>query len=171
MKIKFFILALALSSTFAVSVHAQALNDHQIAEIMEEANDAEIAAAKLAEDDAKTAEVKQFAKHMIEQHKMNNKDMKKVVKKNDIDPEKTAMSKAIEEDAKNKKSLLKKQKDLAFDRLYMEQQISMHTQLLNDLDQKFIPAAQKPEFKAHLQATREHVSKHLEEAKAVQAKL
>lgn len=168
---KLTLLAFALTSLFAVNVHAQALNDHQIAEIMEEANDAEISAAKLAEDDAKTPAVKEFAKHMIDQHKENNKEMKKVVKKNDIDPEKTAMSKALVEDAKNKKSLLKKQKDMAFDRMYMEQQIAMHTQLLNDLDQKFIPAAQKPEFKAHLQATRDHVNKHLEEAKAVQAKL
>lgn len=171
MKIKFLLLAVALSSVFAISVHAQALNDHQIAEIMEEANDAEIDAAKLAKDDAKNAEVKEFAKHMMDEHKMNNKEAKKVVKKNDIDPEKSEMSKALKEDAKNKRAVLKKQKNMNFDKMYMEQQVSMHTQLLNDLDQKFIPAAQKPEFKAHLQATREHVSKHLEQAKAIQAKL
>jgi putative membrane protein len=108
---------------------------------------------------------------MIAEHKMNNKDMKKAVKAANIDPEKSEMSKALKEDAKDKKKLLKKQKNMAFDKMYMEQQVTMHTQLLNDLDSKFIPAAQKPEFKAHLQATREHVSKHLEEAKAIQAKL
>lgn len=171
MKIKFSLIALALSSLFALTAHAQALNDKQIAEIMETANDAEIDAGKLAEDDAKSAEVKEFAKHMVEQHKMNLKEVKKVAKKNDIDTEKTEMSKALKEDAKNKKSLLKKQKDMAFDKMYIDQQISMHSQLLNDLDQKFIPAAVKPEFKAYLQATREHVSQHLEKAKAIQIKL
>ena len=164
-------IALSLSTVFAVAAHAQSLNDHQIAEIMEEANEAEIDAAKLAKDDAKNGEVKEFAKHMIEQHKMNEKDMKKIVKKNDIDGEKSEMSKALEADAKEKRKMLKKQKDMAFDKMYMEQQVAMHTQLLNDLDQKFIPAAQKPEFKAHLQATRDHVSKHLETAKSIQAKL
>ncbi len=171
MKIKFLLLAAILSSVVSISAHAQALNDHQIAGILEEANEAEIDAAKLAKDDAKNKEVKEFAKHMIEEHKKNMKETDKVAKKNDIDDEDSEMSKAIKEDGKNKRAVLKKQKDLAFDKMYMEQQVTMHQQLLNDLDQKFIPAAQKPEFKAHLQATREHVSKHLQMAKDLQAKL
>lgn len=168
---KSFLLTFALLSLLSIQVHAQALNDHQIAEILEEANDAEIDAAKLAKSDATNKEVKEFAKHMLEEHKKSNKDTKRVVKKNDIDPEESAMSKAIKEDGKNKRDMLKKQKALAFDKLYMDQQVSMHQTLLNDLDQKFIPAAQKPEFKTHLEATRVHVNAHLEKAKAIQAKL
>ena len=103
--------------------------------------------------------------------KKNNKEMDKVTKKHDIDDEDSDISKAIKEDGKNKRDLLKKQKDLAFDKMYIEQQVTMHQQLLNDLDQKYIPAAQKPEFKAHLQTTREHVSQHLQKAKELQAKL
>jgi putative membrane protein len=171
MKIKILLIALSLSSVFAVSAHAQAMTDTQIAEIMKMANDAEIDAGKLAKDDAKNPEVKAFAQEMVEQHKMNMKEGKKVAKKNDIDTEKSEMSKALKEDVKAKRALLKKQKDLAFDKMYMEQQVSMHTELLNNLDTKFIPAATKPEFKSYLQATREHVSEHLEKAKAIQAKL
>lgn len=171
MKVKFLLAAALLTSVLAFSTQAQTLTDHQIAGILEEANDAEIDAAKLAKDDAKNKEVQEFAKHMIEEHKKNNKAMDKITKKNDIDDEDSDMSKAIKEDAKNKKSLLKKQKDLAFDKMYMEQQVTMHQQLLNDLDQKYIPAAQKPEFKAHLQATREHVNQHLQKAKDLQSKL
>lgn len=171
MKFKNLLLTIAISALPFAAVNAQALNDHQIAEILETANDAEIDAAKLAEDDAENKEVKEFAKHMINEHKMNNKDMKSVVKKTKIDPEKSELSKALKENAKNMKDLLKKQDDLAFDKLYIEQQITMHTQLLNDLEQKFIPAAQKPEFKAHLEKTKTHVQAHLEKAKAIQAKL
>ena len=172
MKIRFVLLTVALTSIFSFAAHAQALNDHQIAEVLEEANDAEIDAAKVAKKETKNKEVRDFANHMIAEHEKNMKETKKIVKKNDIDPEDSEMSKALEEDAKNKKKMLKDQKDkVAFDKMYMEQQVNMHTQLLNDLDQKFIPAAQKPEFKAHLQATREHVSKHLEMAKSLQSKL
>lgn len=171
MKIKFLLLTIALTSAFSFAAHAQTMNDHQIAEIIEEANDAEINAAKMAKDDATHKEVKDFAKHMIEEHKKNEKETKKIVKKNDIDPEDSQWSKALKETAKTNKDTLKKQKGTAFDKMYMEQQVSMHQQLLNDLDQKFIPSATKPEFKAHLQATREHVSKHLEQAKAIQSKL
>ncbi len=171
MKIKFLLLTLVLTSAFSFAAHAQTMNDHQIAEILEEANDAEIDAAKLAKDDASRKEVKNFAKHMIDEHKKNEKETKKIVKKNDIDPEESQWSKTLKENAKANKDMLKKQKGAAFDKMYMEQQVSMHQQLLNDLDQKFIPNATKPEFKTHLQATREHVSKHLEKAKEVQAKL
>lgn len=172
MKLKIWILALLVSiAVFSFVSQAQNLSDHQIAEILEEANDAEIEAAKLAKGDATNKEVKEFAKHMIEQHKKNNKETKKVVKKADIDPEESEISKAIKADAKNKKDILKKQRDLAFDRMYMEQQVSMHQQLLNDLDQKYIPAAQNPDFKNHLKVTREHVSQHLEKARALEAKL
>lgn len=138
---------------------------------MEEANDAEIDAAKLAKKETKNKEVRDFANHMIAEHENNLKETKKIAKKNDIDGKDSDMSEALEADAKNKKKMLKELKGPAFDRMYMDQQVSMHTQLLNDLDQKFIPSATNPEFKAHLQATREHVSKHLEMAKTLQTKL
>lgn len=69
MKIKFLLIATVLTSVLAFSTQAQALTDHQIAGILEEANDTEIDAAKLAKDDAKNKEVKEFAKHMIDEHK------------------------------------------------------------------------------------------------------
>lgn len=173
MKIKFLLLTLALAaSSFSFTAHAQAINDKQIAEVLEEANDAEIDAAKLAKKETKNKEVRDFANHMIAEHEKNLKETKKIVKKNDIDPEDSDMSKAVEADAKNKRKMLKEVKGTAvFDKTYLDQQVSMHTQLLNDLDQKFIPAAQKPEFKVHLQSTREHVNKHLEMAKELQTKL
>lgn len=171
MKIRFVLLTLALTSIFSFAAHAQAMNDHQIAEVMEEANDAEINAAKMAKKETKNKEVRDFANHMIAEHEKNLKETKKIAKKNDIDGKDSAMSEAVEADAKAKKKMLKEQKGPAFDKMYMEQQVSMHTQLLNDLDAKFIPSATNPEFKTHLQATREHVSKHLEMAKELQAKL
>lgn len=171
MKTKIFILIATLFSFYAVGAKAQSMTDGQIAEILEEANEAEIDAAKIAKDDARNKEVKDFAKHMLSQHEVNKKDAKKIVKKADIDQESSQWSKALKEDAKNKKSLLKKQTNTTFDKTYIDQQVSMHQQLLNDLDQKYIPQAKNPEFKAHLQSTRTHVSEHLERAKSLQSKL
>ncbi len=171
-KIWLLTLALTLGTTYTATARAQAaLNDHQIAEVLEEANDAEIDLADLAEDDAEHKEVKEFAKEMMDSHKMNNKEMKMVLKKAKIKPEESEMSKMVKTDSKNKKDLLKKQKDMAFDKMYMEQQVSMHTQLLNDIDTKFIPATQNAALKTHLEATKVHVKAHLEKAKAIQAKL
>lgn len=172
MKIKFLLLTVAITSLFSLAVFAQAqLNDHQIREVMEEANDAEIDSAKVAKKETNNKEIRDFAIHMIDEHEKNLKETKKISKKNNIDDKDSEMSDAIEADAKNKIKLLKKQKGLAFDKMFMEQQVVMHTDLLNNLDQKLIPQATNPEFKAHLQATRGHVSKHLDMTKALQAKL
>lgn len=172
MKIRFVLLTVALASVFSFAAHAQAtLTDHQIREVLEEANDAEIDAAKMAKKETKNKEVRDFANHMIVEHEKNLKETKKIAKKNNIHGKDSEMSDAVEADAKNKKKMLKEQKGPAFDKMYMEQQVAMHTQLLNDLDQKFIPSATNTEFKSHLQMTREHVSKHLEQAKTLQAKL
>ncbi|MBC7712139.1 MAG: DUF4142 domain-containing protein [Rhizobacter sp.] len=176
MKTKIWLLSLALSiGTFAaVSTHAAdatTLNDQQIAEILEKTNDAEIDAAKLAKGDAKNKEVKEFAKMMIDEHKMNNKEAKMVLKKGKIKPEETETSKMITEESKSKRELLKKQKNLAFDKMYMEQQVAMHTQVLSDLETKLIPSAKNAALKTHLEATKVHVKAHLEKAQAIQAKL
>ena len=172
MKIKLLLLTVALTSLFSFAVHAEAnLTDHQIREVMEEANDAEIDAAKLAKKETKNKEIRDFSNQMIVEHEKNLQETKTIAKKNDIDDKDSDMSKALEADAKSKRKLLKEQKGLAFDKMFMEQQVAMHTQLLNNLDQKLIPHVSNAAFKAHLQATREHVSKHLEMAETLQSKL
>lgn len=172
MKVKFVLLTVALTSLFSYTTHAQTmLSDDQIKEVMEEASDAEIDAAKLAKKETKNKEVRDFANRMIAEHEKNLKEAKKIAKKHDIDGKDSDMSDALEANAKNKRKMLKELKGPAFDKMYLDQEVSMHTQLINDLDQKFIPSATNPEFKTYLQTTREHVSKHLDMAKTLQTKL
>ncbi|MBC7428268.1 MAG: DUF4142 domain-containing protein [Bacteriovorax sp.] len=174
MKTKIWLLSLTLSMGTTFAAHAAnvtSLTDAQIVEILEKTNDAEIDAAKLAKSDAKNKEVKEFAKMMIDEHKMNNKEADMVEKKIKVKPEESDTSKMITADGKNKRDMLKKQKDMAFDKMYMEQQVVMHTQVLNDLDTKLIPSAKNAALKTHLEATRVHVKAHLEKAQAIQAKL
>lgn len=166
------VFSLVLVSFFSMSLFAQVtLNDNQILEILEVTNDAEIDAAKLAEDDAKSKEIKEFAKMMIDEHKMNNKHAKMVIKNNKIKPEETQMSKMIKEDSKKNRDLLKKQKDLSFDKMFIDQQVAMHTKVLEDLDTKLLPVAQNAQLRTHLQATKVHIKAHLEKAKDIQSRL
>jgi len=146
----------------------KALNDNQIAEIMHTANMAEVDAAKLAKDKAQTQQVKDFAEHMIVEHKQNDKDGKDLEKRIDIKDKSNDTAKDLKKDAKTEMDDLKKLKGTDFDKAYMKMQISMHQTLLNDLDQKFIPAAQNAHFKEYLQTTRKHVAEHLAKAQEVQ---
>ena len=145
-----------------------AITDNQIAEIMKTANMAEIDAAKIAKEKSKDQKVKDFAEHMIVEHKQNDKDAKVLEKKVDIKPKSNDIAKGIKKDAKTELADLKKMSGADFDKGYMKMQIGMHQELLNDLDQKFIPAAQNTHFKEFLQTTRTHVAAHLAKAQEVQ---
>ncbi len=147
---------------------AMALTDNQIAEIIQTANNAEIDAAKMAQGKASHADVKGFAKHMIEGHTQNLKDLKKVEHSEKLKPEASPVAQQLHTDAQNKMTELRKAKGAEFEKAYMASQVAMHTQLLTDLDQKFIPAAKDPEFKTFLQTTREHVQQHLSKAQEIQ---
>jgi putative membrane protein len=149
----------------------EAVSDAEIASIMKTANDAEISAAKLASKRAKDQEVKNFAQQMIDEHSQNEKDEKDLAKKAGIKMEKSDMAKMLKQDADAKTSDLKSLKGLEFDKAYIAQQVDMHQQLLSQLSNKFIPAAQNPEMKSFLEQTKTHVQMHLDHAKKIQTAL
>ncbi|UOF00926.1 DUF4142 domain-containing protein [Bdellovibrio reynosensis] len=147
------------------------LTQEEVAEILKTANDAEIDMAQAAKRRAENKEVKDFAKHMEEQHKENNKEAKKITKKADIDMKNNDTAKSLKKDAKDKLADLKKKKGADFDKAYIENQIAMHEMVLRDLNEKFIPAVQNPEFKAFLETTKSHVQEHLSKAQQIQQSL
>lgn len=151
--------------------HAQTLSDQEIGEILKTVNDAEIDAAKAAKSRAENADVKQFASHMVDEHENNNKEAKNVFKKTDMKPKNNDIAKNLKKDAKNQLSELKKKKGTDFDKAYIQNQITMHERVANDLETKYIPAAQNAEFKAFLENTKTHVQNHLEKAKQIQSTL
>ncbi|XGC80378.1 DUF4142 domain-containing protein [Bdellovibrio bacteriovorus] len=147
------------------------LTQEEVAEILKTANDAEIDMAQAAKRRAENKEVKEFAKHMEEQHKENNKEAKKVTKKADIDMKNNDTAKSLKKDSKDRLAELKKKKGADFDKAYIESQVQMHEMVLRDLNEKFIPAAQNPEFKAFLETTKSHVQEHLSKAQQIQQTL
>jgi predicted outer membrane protein len=53
------------------------------------------------------------------------------------------------------------------DRLYIDTQVMVHTEVLQTLDEVLIPSAQDASLKSELTATRAEVKAHLDQAKAV----
>lgn len=152
----------------AAETTAANLNDHQIAEVMKTANDLEIDAGKVARTRATIPQVKDFAEEMISTHKQNEKDAKDLTKRVDIKPKSNDVAKDLKKEVKTNLSDVKKMKGTDFDKAYIKMQITMHQNLLNDLDQKFIPAAQNIHYKEFLQKTREHVAAHLTKAHEIE---
>lgn len=150
---------------------ALALNDGEIAEILRTANQAEVDVAKMATTRASSSSVKDFAKDMISDHQTNQKDEAKMAKAEKISPQPNNTATEFKKGVQDQMLQLGKQSGLAFDKAYIDNQVAMHRQLLSDLNQKFIPAATNPEFKAFLNTTKEHVEKHLSKAQELQTAL
>ena len=168
----YFVAAMTLASlAFVGLAKAQSVDDAQIAETMKTANEAEVKAAKVAKSKASDSQVRDFANMMITEHEQNMKDAKNIEKKQKISPRSNDMAKDMKKDAGEKMSDLKKNKGTAFDKAYIAQQIEMHQDLLNKLDQSFIPATHNEDFKAYLTTTRGHVAEHLAKAQEIQSNL
>jgi putative membrane protein len=73
--------------------------------------------------------------------------------------------------AKSERELatLGQQNGAAYSSAYIDAMVKGHTEALALLDDQLIPSATRPEVKAHLTTSREHVAEHLERAKALQA--
>lgn len=163
------LLSLALSApAFAATNSPAALTDAQIAKAMITINEGEIDAAKLAEKNAVSSDVKNFALMMETEHKRNEKETKEIAKKNKISMDKSGLSKSLEADAKQTSKDLKKQPDANFDQAYIGSQVQMHTNALDLIQNTLLPAAQSPELKDHLNTTSKAVAIHLDHAKTLQ---
>lgn len=166
---------IALTFVSASSAFAQTANpglsDGEIAKVLVTINQGEVDAAKIAKDKAQNAEVKAFAKMMIDDHKKNEAETKKLIKSLKSDTKDNDIAKSIETNAHNANDELKKADKTAFDKAYLAQQITMHEQALDKLTNMLIPGAKDAAFKAHLEKTRGAVQSHLEHAKTLNSKL
>ncbi len=148
------------------------LSEAEVAYVLKTFNDTEIDIAKLAKRQANDSHVKSFADLMEIAHRVNNDEYNEVIRAAQIKPENNGVSKTLKKDSKNKIKQLKESKSKAqFDKIYVENQILIHKQLLEDLDQKYIPNMQDKRFKAYLEKTREHVKSHYDQAIELQSQL
>lgn len=165
------LLLLTPLAAFAQQPPQTGVTENEAAEILLTINEGEIDAGQLAKRRAQNPEVKKFAQMMVDQHKTNEKETKKLARRVKIDPKESGASEAIEDEAEAGHDALKKHEKNAFDKAYMQNQVAMHEKALATLDATLIPSAQNGEFKEHLRKTRQSVKEHLDHAKALEAKL
>ena len=166
------VVAVALCSTALVaSAQSGGPNDAQIAAIVVTANQVDIDAGKLAESKSTNKEVKAFGKQMVTDHAGVNKAATDLVAKLKVKPQDnpTAQSLKAGGDANEKK--LKELKGAAFDKAYVDNEVTYHQAVIDALDKTLIPSAQNAELKALLVKVRPAFVAHLEHAKHLQSTL
>ena len=150
---------------------AQSPSDPQIAHIVVTANQIDIDAGKLAKSRSKNKEVQDFAQRMITDHTAVNKQAGALAKKLGVKPEDNDTSKSLKKGAKENIANLKKLKDGAFDKAYIDHEVAYHQAVLDAIDKTLIPSAQNKELKDLIVKVRPAIAAHLEHAKHAQADL
>lgn len=166
------LVSMSCGSAFAADATApKGPTDPQIASIVVTANTVDIDAGKLAKKTSKNAEVKKFAVLMMKDHAAVNKSAVDLVTKLKVTPEDNDTSKALKKGGDDNLAALKNLKGSAFDKAYVDHEVTYHQTVLDALDKTLIPSASNEELKALLVKVRPAFVAHLEHAKHIQSTL
>lgn len=149
------------------AVYAQAINDAQIAAIVVTANQIDVDAGKLAASKASNDAVKKFGQLMVTDHTGVNKSASDLAAKLKVVPQPSAISDSLSKAAAAHMDKLKGLSGAAFDRAYIDHEVTYHQQVLDALDKTLIPGASNAELKQLLVKVRPAFVAHLEHAKSV----
>ena len=155
----------------ATAARAQGVSDAQIASIVVTANHVDIDAGKLAKSMGSSAEVKKFADQMVTDHTGVNKQAVDLVTKLQVTPEDNSTSQSLKAGGEKNIANLKSLKGAAFDKAYIDNEVTYHQAVLDALDKTLIPSAKNADLKALLVKVRPAFVAHLEHAKHVQSSL
>jgi len=152
-------------------LHAQAIDDAQIAAIVVTANQVDVDAGKLARQRAGSTEVKAFAEQMVSDHQGVNKQAVALAQKLGLTPKENETSRAIKTGGDKNLATLQTLSGAAFDKAYVDHEVEYHAQVLEAIDTILIPGASNGELKALLVKVRPAFVAHLEHAKQIQGAL
>src|SRR5690606_2105458 len=127
-------------------------------------NEHEIATSEQALAKGVTGPVADYARMMIDQHGQNRTQTSALGADADAQD-----AQAQRQQAEQERATLDQLEGEAYSKAYVDAMVKGHGDALTALDQKLIPAAEREDVRQHLTTTREHVARHLEQARALQS--
>jgi putative membrane protein len=161
----------SVGSLQAQTSPAAAPTDPQIAMIAVTADNVDIDAAKLAASKTSNPKVKDFANLMIRDHTSVNKKATDLAKKLNITPEASDTSRSLKSDGDKTVEKLRGLSGAAFDKDYIDNEVSYHEAVMKVMDDTLVPNAKNAELKSLLESARPIFVSHLNHAKEVQSSL
>lgn len=166
----------AAACLVAGSVHAAdpapvVLTDAEMLGVLAIANGAEVSSGEVAVTKGQKQEVKDFGTKMVADHTASNLKIEAVELKSGIKRAESEMSRQLKTDTDKMIDDLKSAKDVDFDRNYIDNQVMIHQQLLDKLDNEFLPNVKNSDIKDLLTETRTAVETHLNDALKIQQDL
>jgi putative membrane protein len=163
--------ALASPSQASAAQAAAPPSDAEIAHIVVTANQVDIDAGELAKSRTSSKEVKEFAQRMVIDHTAANRSAADLAKKLSLTPKDNPTSQSLAQGGEANRAALSKLTGAAFDRAYVDHEVTYHQQVLDAIDQVLLPNAKNPELKALITSVRPVIASHLQHAKLVQTQL
>ncbi|WP_028388741.1 DUF4142 domain-containing protein [Legionella fairfieldensis] len=131
-------------------------------------NKNEIAAASEAQRKSANPAVRNYASWMYSAHNQNLRETENVSRRIGIMPQNGDTARMLQRKGQQEMATLNRLNGKAFDKAYMTAMVNDHTKALALLNNKLSSRVASPLLKDHLEATRAHIQKHLQEAKIVQ---
>jgi putative membrane protein len=144
-------IAAVLSFVPVLVCAAEKPTDPQIAHIAYTAGDLDIKAAQQALEKSKDENVRAFANDMVKDHTAVNDKALALVKKLNVTPEDNDTSKGLVKNADAKRAELAKLSGAAFDKAYVDNEVTYHKTVDDALAKTLIPSAQNGELKSLLE--------------------
>lgn len=155
-----------LSPAFAQK--APKLSDAEIASVAVVANQSDINFANVAMKKSKDAKVTEFAKAMIADHQSVIDMAVALVTKLKVTPKDNAVSKQYTASAKETVKMLNSKSGKAFDKAYVDNEVTYHKAVIAAVKTVLIPQAENGELKALLEKVVPILETHLHHAEMVQ---
>jgi putative membrane protein len=108
---------------------------------------------------------------MVTDHTGVNKSATDLVTKLKVKPEDNPTAESLRKGGEENVKHLKTLKGAAFDKAYVDHEVTYHQQVIDAMDKTLIPSAQNAELKALLVKVRPAFVAHLEHAKQLQSSL
>jgi putative membrane protein len=147
------------------------LTDPEIASVAVVANQNDIDFANIALKKSSNADVKQFAQTMAADHKAVIDQAVALVTKLNVTPKDNSTSQSLKSNAAAAIEKLNAASGAAFDKAYIDNEVTYHQAVITEVESVLIPEAQNAELKALLQSVLPTLKTHLEHAQMVQGKV
>jgi putative membrane protein len=147
-----------------------AWTDANVVDVLEVANQGEVEFSRIGAEKATSPSVKQFAQKMVKDHSAMLDGVKSLAAKLSVSPAPNAKANDLQKEVQKDVTDLVAKTGKDFDKEFMEEQVDMHQEtldLLNDLDSK----TTNVDIKAAIAEAKPQVQAHLDEAKAIKDKL
>ena len=153
------------------SQDAPQLTDAEIANVAVVANQIDVDYAKLAINESKSPEVREFAKTMINDHNAIIEQAVALVTKLGVVPKDNKVSESLLKQASETTKKLKAAKDHEFDKAYINNEVAYHKAVIGAVRDLLIPQSKNSELKALLETALPILETHLHHAEMAQSKI